>query len=60
MRLRGGARRGAALDGGGGVDGHPRHGDPERDGGGLPGKREGEVGAEAEDAGGMPAGRRNT
>lgn len=34
--------RGAALDGGGGVDEHPRHGDPERDGGGLPGEREGE------------------
>ena len=48
--------RGAALDGGGGVDEHPGDGDPEGDGVVLPGEREGEekegvleaeVGAEA-------------
>lgn len=34
---------GAALDGGGRVDEHPRDGDTERDGGPIPGEREGEL-----------------
>lgn len=34
---------GTALDGDGGVDEHPRDGDPERDGGPIGGEREGEV-----------------
>lgn len=32
---------GTALDGGGGVYEHPRDGNPERDGGPVPGEREG-------------------
>jgi hypothetical protein len=34
---------GTALDGGGGVYEHPRDGNPERDGGPVPGEREGKV-----------------
>lgn len=57
--------RGTALDGGGRVDKHPRYGDPECDGRGLPGEGEGdeeqrvlEAEVRAEAAGGDGGGER--